>query len=118
MKKGCKTRSLFIHPTWADGYYSSIISEHSLAESDHADDADSIYDVDIPGSPSVRVQRAALSTPPPDGNAPQPSHHSTEDVTTTPSRSPPTPYQSSPISVKRQRMKELAEARKSKRSRP
>ncbi|KAL5527829.1 hypothetical protein ACEPAG_6630 [Sanghuangporus baumii] len=69
-------------------------------------------------APRTRVQRLDSSTPPRDGDTPQTLQRREQNSPSTPSHisRSPVSYQSSPLSVKRQRMKELEEARLAKRA--
>ncbi|KAL5507814.1 hypothetical protein ACEPAH_5432 [Sanghuangporus vaninii] len=99
---------------------SNMMNEGDLASTDEGAEEDTYNDEDtVTATPiRTRVQRLDLSTPPPDGNTSQSLQRSEQNSPSTPSHisGSPVSYQSSPLSVKRQRMKALEEARLAKRA--
>ncbi|KAL5529986.1 hypothetical protein ACEPAF_6243 [Sanghuangporus sanghuang] len=98
----------------------TLNSARSLASTDEGAEEDTYNDEDtVTATPSrTRVLRLDLSTPPPDGDTSHSLQRSEQNSPSTPSHisRSPVSYQSSPLSVKRQRMKELEEARLAKRA--
>ncbi|KAL5487603.1 hypothetical protein ACEPAI_5711 [Sanghuangporus weigelae] len=98
----------------------NMMNEGDLASTDEGAEEATYNDEDaVTASPSrTRVRRLDSSTPPPDGDTSQSLQRREQNSPSTPSHisRSPVSYQSSPLSVKRQRMKELEEARLAKRA--